>query len=381
VQIGLEGGADNLYSLDPKEAADVRTGIGPVFARGDLLDVGRARFGPSWRALSSFLPRFQVINGILCGTVAHETGLSQMKQLRRHVISEQDETALTQAGAVLAPDGPVHCIHLDPGGMKFFPENDHLFVDSEAAPLLTRLHKIANDSSLRDAALEALWSNIQGSRRTAQPFRAVAHLLTRMAGTRCPAMRRLGSEDKDWPAWLSADRANHYETTQALQFEWALYILQNDLSPTVYFSAYSWDSHADNAASQVSNNIHFAARLNDFLRRLSEAKDPAGGTLLDSTGILITSELGRFPYTNSVSGKDHFPLISAALMGPGLRAGTYGQTGAELLAEEVSVSTGRPAKNGTLLNLDDLGATLFTWLGADVASGRRAGRVLDFALS
>ena len=381
VQIALDGGCDWLYTVDPKSAREVRAGIGPLFSADEQITVGNARFGPMWRALSKFLPHMTVINGIAVDTVAHETGQVQMRQLRRDVISMRDETALNIIGRAVSPSAPLHSLHVGPGESKALPENERLLVDTESGPLLAQLHAIANDEALRATALQALED---AARRGGAPasFRGIEHLLTSMHGTTLPVCPALGLETSGWPSWFSPDKGKRIEDREGMQFEWALYALQHDLSPTVYFSSYYWDTHTQNHAMQSAGHAHFALRLAHFLEKLATTPDRNGRPLLDDIGILITSELGRFPYVNPQEGKDHFPQVSAVLMGPGLRPGSFGQTNDETAALDVSLRTGRPAAGGAHVTLDDLGRTVLEWMGVpDPKAAGYSGRVLEYCLA
>ena len=100
-------------------------------------------------------------------------------------------------------------------------------------------------------------------------------------------------------------------------------------------------------------------------------------------GVLIASEMGRFPIVNGLAGKDHLPEHPAILLGPGLRPGTYGETDARMLGCPVSLVTGRPSSSATDVQptVDDLGATLLHWYGVqDTRSRGYLGRRLDFLI-
>ena len=100
---------------------------------------------------------------------------------------------------------------------------------------------------------------------------------------------------------------------------------------------------------------------------------------IDETGILICSEVGRFPIINKLNGKDHFPVVSAMLLGPGLQPGTFGGTDNLMSTMLISKKTGLPSRDATELTLDDLGRTLAAWYGLDAQESTNFhGDVLDF---
>lgn len=114
--------------------------------------------------------------------------------------------------------------------------------------------------------------------------------------------------------------------------------------------AFGWDTHQQNF---------------DAVKRLSEALDPAWGTLmedlkkrglLDSTLIVWMGEFGRTPKINPQNGRDHYPNAwSTVLAGGGIKGGqAIGKTSTDgTTVEERPVS------------VPDLLATICTALGID----------------
>jgi uncharacterized protein (DUF1501 family) len=85
-----------------------------------------------------------------------------------------------------------------------------------------------------------------------------------------------------------------------------------------------WDSHGENFdihAEMVPELDHVVAVLLDDLEERG---------LLDSTLVIMFSEMGRTPQINTMRGRDHFPRLSAALAGCGIRPGVvHGKTNAD----------------------------------------------------
>jgi hypothetical protein len=130
-------------------------------------------------------------------------------------------------------------------------------------------------------------------------------------------------------------------------------------------------SHTHNDVNQRASPSRFVSYVKWFLDRLSETKDDRGVSLIDQTGILISSELGRFPYINALLGKDRFPTFSAIMMGPGLAPGQFGQSNAELEPLPVSRITGKAGNKDHLkITLDDLARTILEWVDVTSAEAR-----------
>lgn len=387
LHINLGGGSDVLYSLDPKEPGQVLPGIGPVFAPAQLSTRGEVRLAANWAPLARHLDRMQVIRGIQCSTVAHQTGCIQTRQLRRDVVSATGETAVGVMARAIAPEAPVSCVQLGNGDGTFSTEG-RSFSDSKFGSMLEQLLGIANNATLHEAVAGELATAGRTAGSSAEQLRAVEHLLAAMKGKSPPgpppldSIRSLDLASLALPAWFPRQRFTGYTMRQALQLEWALFVLQHDLSPAVYLeSAYIWDTHIENSLQDPQSTC-FAALLGHLLDRLHEVRSADGTPLIDQVGLIVTSgELGRFPYTNTQRGKDHFPQIAALLIGPGLRPGGFGETDRELTGTPVSLTTGRPGRGGSLITLDDLGRTLLEWAGVPAADLGYGGRLLDFALA
>lgn len=387
LHINLGGGSDVLYSLDPKEQSQVKPGIGPVFASDRIFTRGEVRLAANWAPLARHIDRMQVIRGIQCSTVAHQTGCIQTRQLRRDVVSATGATAVGLMARAIDPEAPVDCVQLGNGDGTFSTEG-RSFADSKLGSMLEQLLGIANNDALREASIGELAAAGQTAGSSTEQLRAVEHLLTAMRGKSPPsppaldAIPGLDLASLDLPAWFPRQRFTGYTTRQALQLEWALFVLQHDLSPAVYLeSSYIWDTHIENSLQHPQSSC-FAALLGHLLDRLQEIKSADGTPLVDQVGLILTSgELGRFPYANTQRGKDHFPQIAALLMGPGLRPGGFGETDRELTGTPVSRTTGRPGRGESLITLDDLGRTLLEWSGVPAPDLGYGGRVLEFALA
>lgn len=118
----------------------------------------------------------------------------------------------------------------------------------------------------------------------------------------------------------------------------------------------TWDSHHDNADNQDRAFEHLFDRLLDVVEGLETAGD-GGASLLDSTLVMVLSEMGRAPVLNAAEGKDHWPYTSALLLGGGLSGGRMlGGTDEAQVGELVDPSTGAVWASGERLTPAHLAA-------------------------
>jgi Protein of unknown function (DUF1501) len=381
VQIYLPGGIDEMYGLNPKLHGAMRPGIEPLFEPGELVTAGARCFGPALRPLERFLPRMQVLRGVQSNTVAHEVGTIQTQQFRRGYISPRDELLLTRVGQEIAPDAPLHCLQLGRGEESLWaPTDGRCLTDDPGAPLLRALHAIAQSDERYEDSLAALAAAARQQPEHRDAFDLTRFVVERLRGKALPTSGFV-AEAKDWPASFPLADAQRHEREVAVPFAWALFALEHDLAPTVFVTCnYNWDTHQDNREQAIITN-HFAGHLAHFLTRL-EAIQRDGRPLIEQVGIVISSELGRFPYINLRHGKDHFPQISLALMGPGLARTSFGETDDELIGSPIDLATGMADPKGRYMTLDDVGRTLLEWIGASDPEGYGyQGRVLPFCFA
>lgn len=365
VLIFLRGGIDAMYTTDPKLRADVDDGIDVPFAEREIVSAGRQRVGPHLAALSAFLPRMTLVNGIRVNTANHETGAAQVLRQRTGVLPAMPGL-LDIIGA--RRDGqPLGSVSLGQfnryeHGQRWFSEEQLKLLDAIPGPEQRRVAE----------ALRAQVPAYAGGRDgvvTGENLGDAAAFLERYAQVRPFAYT------PDWqPEPLVA------RVTASLQQ--ALWLLEHDLTKCIFVKAYlPWDTHERNALGQGNTSKPFFPMLARFLGELDKRRGPHG-VLADTTRVVMTSEVGRFPRLNGDLGKDHFPELPMLFYGPRLAAGaTFGRTGRSMESLPVSVKTGAPTTDGTVGHvptLDDVGATLLHDFGVEPRSRGYTGRVLDF---
>ena len=83
--------------------------------------------------------------------------------------------------------------------------------------------------------------------------------------------------------------------------------------------------------------------------------------------VVVYSEMNRTPNLNADLGKDHWPVTSALLVGPGIAGGrTIGGMNALYYGEKLDYASGDVAtKGGTEINAGNFGATLLALADID----------------
>ena len=339
------GGWDPTFTLDPK----------PGSMRIDVPSGQRKRFGdlPIWSseerpAVDTFFSRFgqrvALVNGLQVRSFVHP---DCMKRVLTGSASEATpdlcaitayETAADLPVPYLALGGQARSGHLaaitgrtgtinqlsvlvdplaaypDPkrgGGVTYDPrvsptasESEH--VRAYLAAAATRLARARGRQRANRRQLEAFVDSLQRS-----------DALRRFA-------RQNGLGGRDYTLSLEA------------QIPLAVRALSGGLSRSVLLQTDDWDTHQDNAQQGPKHQALFSGLLS-----LMEALERAGR--LDDTVVVVLSEMGRTPRLNGELGKDHWPVTSAMLWGPGVLGNrVYGGTDDQLNARSVDFASGEP---------------------------------------
>lgn len=372
VQIFLRGGLDAVLTTDPKTKGNVAPNIDLPYSEREIVTSPHASVGPLFRELGPYLSRLAILNGVVGSTVSHETGEENIVEMRRTfpVPSSSGNRhggfgLVGTLGAIRGGDTPVSDVRLNynfdpPSGRSLIANGNFL---SRLAGLATHPQRSVMDVALRNSSAIA-------SRATTESYDVVRSLLTR------------------WPM----EALPH--PTEKLPAEWAtimrdtLYLLKHRLTPCVFIYAprqgAGLDSHVDNMQNQTYWSSDFVRAFAYLLEELANRNAIDGAPLVDEVGVVVSSELGRFPVINAFNGKDHFPEFPVIFSGPGLKTGQYGDTDKTMIASPISPQTGhsRSSVRDFVPTLDDVGKTIFDWFGVeDTASIGYVGRRLDFLLA
>lgn len=391
VQFCLSGGFDAVLATDPKVRKQVSAKVDIPYAETEIKTFGRSSVGPLMHDLAAFVPDMAILNGVVCGTVSHVTGKSQVLQMAR-VYNAKKPLGLTgtvgelcRRGAPLADVRFVHNIAVNPlppapgrsltinpvAGMSDPAVDRPRAADGEVA----LLSKLVMDERRYGAIKRALDEQLRGCPGDAcAPIEATRDLLAKLPRTPLEAPIDPSTLNTDDPLG---------STLMATTLRDTLFLLANRLAPAIFIEDLGWDTHSYNAPRQTQKWKTFGLALRYFLSELRRRKTTDGVPLSECVGIVISSELGRFPILNGDHGKDHFPESPAIFIGPGIVPGQYGETNDNMVATPISAQTGRPSSSPKdfVPVIDDLGATVLHWFGIeDAASVGYRGRRLDFLL-
>ena len=373
VQIFLRGGIDSILMTDPKRKVEVASNIDVPYAETDILRIGGVSVGPCLRDLERFLPRLTILNGVVGSTVSHETGEENIVEMRR-VFPVPIASGNRHGG-----QGLVGALGMLRGGDA--PLSDVRLNYAFDAPSSRSL--VANGSFL---------SKFSGLFSTEERRSTIDRALSQAAASASPATRR----SYDAVRTLARHWPNEPLPTPStkLALEWgtilrdALFVLRHRLAPCVFIYApregAGFDSHVENLGSQKFFGEQFVRAFSYFLEQLATMRTADGVPLAEEVGVLVSSELGRFPVINAFNGKDHFPEFPIIMTGPGLRPGQYGETDKQMIATPISAESGRPRSSARdfVPSIDDVGKTIFDWFGVeDTAPIGYVGRRLDFLLA
>jgi uncharacterized protein (DUF1501 family) len=141
---------------------------------------------------------------------------------------------------------------------------------------------------------------------------------------------------------------------------------RNGLTTSATFSRFGgFDTHGDNTGQNGQFNDLFQF-VDTFVARLLLEPGVGGGTMLDQTTVVVTSEFSRTPMLNGTNGKDHHPWASYLLIGKRVRpAVTVGRTDSNQEGMTVDFSTGLPSATGQVIDVANMVAGLMTLMGAN----------------
>ena len=151
-----------------------------------------------------------------------------------------------------------------------------------------------------------------------------------------------------------------YTVDLTVQIPLAVQALRDGLSHTTMLqSGFSWDTHTNNDAQSGFHDSLFGS-LDVLMQQLEDE------SMLESTTVMVLSEMGRTPKLNGEVGKDHWPVTSCMLLGAGVRGGTVlGATNDELGARSIDLQTGEVDDSGAQLQSANLVAGVLENLGVD----------------
>lgn len=104
-----------------------------------------------------------------------------------------------------------------------------------------------------------------------------------------------------------------------------------------------YDTHGGNMAQGPMQDQVFAQLFQLFQALEAEPDTVNGGTMLDHTCLMLSSEMTRTPMLNGGQGKDHWPVGAVLVVGAGVANRQVGETGEGQVALPLNLSTGAVA--------------------------------------
>ena len=359
----LGGGLDAILTLDPKTRADVEPSIDLPYEPRSIHSTGELALGPNMASFAPWAGRAAVLRGVLTSSVAHDPAIYQLLLMRRGIpLGGKQVTFLDLvAGAHRTAQFPVVRFG-GPLALKGMITSETVFEG------LLSLSPEELDVVRKQLRKQAGW--LAGSRdregaATASRLRGTVEFLDRLPGLPGPAIE----------AWATAPDAQEF----AEHLQRCLWLFEHDLTACAWVHRFAWDTHVNNYPTQTRVSLDLLPVLARFVGELAKRTN-SHGALLDQVRIIAGSELGRFPKLNSERGKHHFPEVPMLFMGAGIPGGcAFGRTGRMMEALPIDLKTGRATGNGgSVMTLDDVGATLLRSVGVDPELYGNSGRHLPF---
>jgi len=335
VWINMSGGWDILEVTDPKPASASKLNIlydyGQSHAVAGATDGSRlGRWLPNLAAVGTDL---LVIRGIAMGTTSHPAGSAYMD---KGVLSNTGMVNSASIPAIIASESQatIPIVQLA-GGSD--PQTDRgilkpvSVVRAQNLELYRSMYPV-DDAAItrRMAILDFLKNSVAKSQaevgtnsRLSDLSASEAKLRVQFAGNVGAKMALTAADKASFTANAPKGMSSDSQNAVAL----ALKLLNNDLVTCVNLGFGGFDTHQ-------SQNTRLEPILTsvDFLLSQLVAGLKAAGQL-DRTLIILYSDFGRTPVVNGASGRDHWPVGGAIVMGGGIAGGrTVGATSDDTLA-------------------------------------------------
>ena len=182
--------------------------------------------------------------------------------------------------------------------------------------------------------------------------------------------------------WETLDRRNQLQSSIDLfpetvnaepsaQIELSLNLLANNVSAVSMIQIlpppfHQWDTHSNNDNLQSGSFDHLFQYVTQLATDLETTLDSTGRPLMETTTVVVLSEMGRTPVYNSNRGKDHWPYTSMLVFGNKVQGGrVVGATDDRLITSPVGLDDGVVASKGTAIQSGHVLAGLLTAFDID----------------
>jgi len=355
VTVNAGGGWDPTMLCDPKGKATADA-LSPInnFLVDEILTVGPFQVAPI-AGHEEFFQRFRddllVINGIDAQTVSHETG-------NRHTWSgSTDPNTPAFAAMVAATSDPQPTLgFLSHGGY----DRTAGLIAPTRIPDTGSIADLAYPDRMNNADPESLlyppsvYDRLKEARaQRLERLRANARLPRQARAMDMLAQARSGDNELvELSQYLPEDIDNSGNPLKA-QAEMAMAAFRAGVTVSASLNIGGFDTHGNHDVDQ-------SAALTSLLEGVAYVMDEAERQgIADQVIVVVGSDFGRTPYYNEDNGKDHWPITSMMLMGPGITGGrVIGATDGEQLAKAVDPTTLAEDPNGVFITPGHINAAL-----------------------
>lgn len=362
VWVNMNGGWDILEVMDPKAAST--KGITIPYGWGDCHDLSGSSKG---ERMGRWLPNIAsrgadivLLRGMTMGTTSHQAGSVYMDT---GILSNTGTVNAASVPAIVASESQatIPIIQLNGGTM---PQTDRgllkttSVVRAENLELYRTLYPTTDDATARHLRLmDYLKNSITRVKDTAgdnDRLKAVDSAegkIRKQIEDRLSSKLALTADDKK--AFLRTNTSGQQGPDMSNTFALAAKLITNNLVSCITLGMGGFDTHAGQDARLQPVLESFDFYMSAFIDELKAQN------AFDNTLIVCYSDFGRTPIINGSSGRDHWPVGGALLIGGGLAGGrAVGSTDDNLMPVTTNVETGLADASGTPLNPTHLGGSV-----------------------
>lgn len=419
IHLCFDGGWDLLLGLDPRSPQDfpdtdvpitgIETGYHrlPVQFSRSLISTDHFDLGPCAQALQPWSEKIALIRGMDMATLTHEVGRRHLNTAVSPIgLSARGSSVTARAAALTMGEGEQaipHFAHLVETYNQDLPSEVSALTVSSVDHLQYLLQDTLGIPSYMPAnirgALNRYWDKqhqaYQDHWREHPATGTSQRMLERALKTRAQAralVKHSLHTSFQFNSPAQANLRNRYGITIGQldtprgRAALAAQTLKTGLSRSVNLSLVTGlDTHDQSWARDHSVRLDegFTA-LALLLSDLAESADPlGGGSLLEQTTLVVTSEFSRTPRLNERGGRDHHLSNAALLIGRGIQGGQIiGATSPEYMSPlKIDLETGSPTVDGASIRPEELMRTALKALGFDVPETEIRGGLLSPVLT
>lgn len=323
----------------------------------DIFEVGGHRFGPAMRPLEPYMDRMGIVRGIKCEALNHPQARFQMvsghfrKPFTPVTTSVQSHIAQAYGQGYPLPNLSTNIMR----PAVFLGDLEHQYAPLRVASVddLRRLTSVrgkpaayARRIQQTIAERDAAFAKTHGA-PLAREFATYADLARTIA--RSDFARRIGEPQ---PPRFDQTRRVRHDNRYGRMAHLAVEVVRRDLAPVITVGSGEFDSH--NKHSYATHRMRVERGMETIAaicEGLADSPAPDGGTLLDHTTIVVTSEFSREPWINELGGKHHWAANSMLLIGNGVNHGgdgprVFGECDDRQFPQPIDPATGRKDGRG-----------------------------------